>query len=182
MAKWEFEPGHTAAGFKVKHMMVTWVRGSFRPVTGTLEYDSENIASSSLDITIQVKDISTGDAKRDEHLLSKDFFDVENYPTITFKSTRIDGNKEKLQLKGDLTIRDVTKEVTLDVELVGEWNTSYWEDGVDKGPIPRMGFVGTTKVNRQDFGVSWQGEMEKSGVVVGNEVFITIDAEILLKN
>ena len=182
MAKWEFEPGHTAAEFKVKHMMVTWVRGSFRPVTGNLEYDPENATNSSVEIEIKVKDLSSGDKQRDQHLLSKDFFDAENHPTITFKSTKaIPEDKDKLKLTGDLTIRGVTKEVTLDVELVGQWNTPFWEDGVDKGPLPRIGFVGTTKINRQDFGISWQGEMEKGGLVVGNEIFITVDAEALLQ-
>ena len=182
MAKWTFEPGHTAAEFKVKHMMVTWVRGSFKNVEGNMEFDPENIEKASVNIVINAKELWSGDKARDDHLKSKDFFDVENHPKITFKSTKVepeDNNKAKVT--GDLTMRGVTKEVTLDVEIVGQWNTPFWQDGVDKGPIPRIGFVGTTKINRQDFGISWQGEMEKGGVVVGNDVYITIDVEALPK-
>jgi len=180
MTKWKFEPGHTAAEFKVKHMMVSWVRGSFKNVEGSMEFDPENIENTSIEAVINTKEIWTGDKIRDDHLKSKDFFDIENHPTITFKSTKvISSEKSKAEITGDLTIRGVTKEIKLDVELVGQWNTPFWDDGVDKGPIPRIGFVGTAKVNRQDFGISWQGEMEKGGVVAGNDVFITIDIEAL---
>jgi len=180
MAKWKFEPGHTAAEFKVKHMMVTWIRGAFKNVEGTMDFDPENFEKASVEVVINTKELWSGDKARDDHLKSKDFFDVEKYPTITFKSTKVkQDDKNRAKVTGDLTMRGVTKEVILDVEFVGQWNTPFWDEGVDKGPIPRVGFLGTTKINRQDFGISWQGELEKGGVVVGNDVYLTIDAEAL---
>jgi len=181
MTKWTFEPGHTAAEFKVKHMMITWVRGTFKNVEGSIEFDPDNLGNASVEVVIKAEEIWSGDKARDDHLKGKDFLDVENHPTIKFKSTKVEGDKDKAKVTGDLTMRGVTKEVVLDVEFLGQWNTPYWEDGVDKGPIPRIGFVGTTKINRQDFGISWQGEMEKGGIVVGNDIYITIDVEAVPK-
>lgn len=181
MAKWTFEPGHSAAAFCVKHMMVTWLRGSFKSIQGSLEFDPDNPGLSSVEMTISVKDLWSGDKMRDDHLISEDFLDVKNHPTIFFKSTKIDVvSKNESKVTGNLSIRGVTKQVALDMTYLGKWNTPFWEDGVDKGPIPRIGFHGTTRINRHDFGVSWNDDLEKGGIVVGEEVFITIDVEALV--
>ena len=180
MATWTFEPGHTAAEFRVRHMMVAYVRGHFKNVHGTLRYDPENPGDFSVEVTIDAKELWSGDEARDGHLKNADFLDVENHPQITFK-----GNKAQVagandyHVTGDLTIRGVTREVTLSVRYLGQWGTPWWEDGVDKGPKTRAGFVATTSINRQDFGVSWNAEMDKGGVVVGNTVDITIDVEAI---
>lgn len=183
MATWEFEPGHTAAYFKVKHMMVTWVRGHFNDIKGTLNYDAENPASASVELTIPTKTLDSGNEHRDKNLKSKDFFDIEKYPTITFKSSKYEPTDDKHgKLTGDLTIRDITKQVVLDVEALGQWDTPFWVGNEDKGPKRRAGFTATTKINRHDFGVSWQSKMDKGGVVVGDDIYIAVDAEALIKD
>lgn len=180
MAKWTFEPGHSSAEFCVKHMMVTWLRGFFNNVQGSLEFDPENPGMTSVEMTITVKNLWSGDKMRDDHLLSEDFLDEKSHPTITFKSTKFDVvSKHESKVTGNLTIRGVTKQVALDMKYVGKWNTPFWEDGVDKGPISRVGFHGITRINRHEFGVSCNGDLEKGGIVVGNEVFIIIDIEAL---
>lgn len=182
MAKWTFEPGHTAAEFRTRHMMVTWVRGHIKNVHGTMNFDPENPANSSLEINMNAKELWSGDADRDAHLRGADFLDVENHPTITFKGNQVEqtgGNHYKVT--GDLTLRGVTRKATLDVHYLGQWETPYWVDGADKGPITRAGFLATAVINRHDFGVNWNATMEKGGLVVGNEVFITIDVEALLE-
>ena len=182
MAKWTFEPGHTAAEFAVKHMMVTWVRGAFKDVHGTLDYDPADPANSSVEIEIDANKIWSGDEARDKHLRAADFFDVENHPKITFKSTAVEeAGDNKLEVIGDLTMRGITKEVVLDVTMNGTAETPWWEDGEDKGPKTRAGFVGTTKINRYDFKVSWSGDMPDGGAVVGDEVLITVDAEAVME-
>lgn len=182
MAKWRFEPGHTAAEFCVRHMMVTWVRGHFKNVHGTVEFDPENPQKGSATVVIQAKELWTGDPERDAHLRSPDFLDVENHPTITFRSTRVEqAGCNHYQVTGDLTIRGVTRQVTLDVSYLGQWRTPWWEGGVDKGPVTRAGFLATTRINRHEYGVSWNGDLERNGVVVGHEVLITIDAEAILE-
>ena len=182
MAKWRFEPGHTAAEFCVRHMMVTWVRGHFKNVHGTLEFEPENLQKASAEAVIQAKELWTGDPERDAHLRSADFLDVENHPTITFRSTLVEQTGcNHYQVTGDLTIRGVTQQVALDVSYLGQWRTPWWEDGLDKGPVTRAGFLATTRINRHDFGVSWNSDLERDGVVVGHEVLITIDAEAILE-
>jgi polyisoprenoid-binding protein YceI len=181
MAKWTFEPGHTAAEFCVRHMMVTNVRGAFKDVHGTLEFDPADPSKSSVEAVIDAKGIWSGDEARDGHLRNADFLDVENHPEITFKGSEIelDGGHD-FTVTGDLTIRGVTQRVPLKVQFLGEWATPWWQDGEDKGPKARAGFVATTKINRQDFGVSWNGTLDRGGVVVGDTVEITIDAEAIL--
>jgi polyisoprenoid-binding protein YceI len=182
MARWFFEPGHTAAEFRARHMMVTWVRGHFKDVHGTLEFDPKNPTATSVDVTIDARKIWTGEPERDAHLRSADFLDVENHPTITFRGSGVvqTGGHES-RLAGDLTIRGITRPVALDVHYLGQWQTSWWEDGVDKGPRTRAGFVATTRIDRQDFGVSWNDVLDRGGVVVSNDVHITIDAEAILE-
>ncbi len=181
MTKWVFEPGHTAAEFCTRHMMVSWVRGHFKNVRGQMIFDPDNPGGASVEATIDARQLWTGDPDRDGHLKSADFLDVEHHPTITFKSTRVErvgGNHYKVA--GDLTIRGVTKKVTLDVQYLGQWKTPYWEGGVNKGAT-RAGFLATGTINRHDFGVSWNDTMDQGGLVVGNDVQLTLDIEALLE-
>lgn len=182
MATWVFEPGHTAAQFCARHMMVTWVRGHFKNVHGTLEFDLENPAKSRLEVTIDANQLWTGEPDRDAHLKSADFIDAEKHPKITFRSTKVEmtGQYDAL-VTGDLTIRGVTRPVTLNVQHLGQWQTPWWEDGVDKGPKTRAGFYATTTINRHDFGVNWNSDLPDGGVVVSHNVDITIDAEAILE-
>jgi polyisoprenoid-binding protein YceI len=180
MTTWTFEPGHTAAEFRAKHMMVTWVRGHFKNVHGKLQFDPQNPTAGSVEAEIDVAGIWTGEPARDDHLRSPDFLDAPRYPKILFKSSRVQGAGEnKFDVTGNLTIRGITKEVILNTEYLGQWETPWWEDGVNKGPKTRAGFTATTKINRHDFKVSWNDNLDKGGVVVGNDVFITIDAEAI---
>ena len=180
MSRWSFEPGHTAAEFCARHMMVSWVRGHFKNVHGTMQFDPEDPVNSSIEVRIDAEELWSGDPARDAHLKSADFLDVKNHPAITFK-----GDQVKLigwnnfEVTGDLTIRGVSREVTLDVDYLGMWNTPYWVGNVDKGLIARTGFIARTKINRHDFGVNWSGALEKGGVVVGPDVFVTLDVEAL---
>ena len=182
MARWVLEPGHTAAEFSVRHMMVTHVRGHFKNVHGTLDFDPARPEASQVEATIDARGLWSGEADRDAHLKSKDFLDVDSYPEITFRSTgvKLQSLHEAL-VTGDLTIRGVTRPVTLEVRHLGQWQTPWWEDGVDKGPKTRAGFVATTHIDRRDFGVSWNGALELGGVVVGHDVLITVDAEAVLE-
>jgi polyisoprenoid-binding protein YceI len=183
MAKWSFEPGHSAAEFRARHMMVTHVRGHFKNVHGKLNFDPENPKNSSVEAIIDAKGIWTGEPQRDDHLRSADFLDVANHPQITFKGSDVEilgGND--FRVSGDLTIRGVTRKAALDVRYLGQWQTPWWEDGVDKGPKTRAGFVATTTINRQDFGVSWNDTMDRGGIVVGNNLDLTIDVEAILES
>jgi len=174
-APWEFDPAHTGVHFKVRHLMVSTVRGEFEKVSGKIVYDEADVTKSSADITIDAASINTRVAKRDEDLRSPNFLDVAKYPTIVFKSKRVDKTGDgTLKMTGDLTIHGVTKEVVLNVE----------------GPTPaikdpwgnfRVGGQATTKINRKDFGLVWNKILETGGVAVGDEVEITIDVEIFKK-
>ena len=183
MAKWIFEPGHTAAEFRVRHMMVTWVRGIIPAVKGTLELDLDSPVGGVIEVTMNADKLWTGDDGRDGHLKAADFLDVENHPKIAFKGRFTEQlGKTDYTAAGELTIRGITCPIVMDVDYLGHWPTPFWVGNEDKGPKTRAGFTGTTKINRQDFDISWQGELENGGVVVGNDVFITIDAEALLED
>jgi polyisoprenoid-binding protein YceI len=182
MAKWFFEPGHTAAEFRARHMMVSWVRGHLKDIHGTLEYDPENPRAARVEATIDARKLWSGESDRDAHLKSADFLDAEKYPTITFESTGVElEGADEAELHGNLTIRGVTRPVTLDVRALGQWQTPWWEDGVDKGPKMRAGFVAKTRINRKDFGVNWNGMLDRGGFVVSDDVDITIDVEAILE-
>lgn len=182
MAKWVFEPGHTAAEFRARHMMVTWVRGSFRDVHGTLEFDPARPEESSVDVVIDATTLWSGEADRDDHLRSADFLDIESHPTITFKGDRVRVlTANDYVVAGELTLRGVTREVALDVRHLGQWDTPFWVGDVDEGPKRRAGFLAKTDIDRHDFGVSWNSSLERGGVVVGDRVYITIDVEALLE-
>jgi len=180
VSRWTFEPGHTAAGFCVRHMMVTYVRGHFKNVHGFLEFDPESPAASRVEAVIETRGLWTGEPDRDAHLKSPDFLDVERFPEITFRGSDIKlSGPNEASVAGDLTIRGVTRPIDLHVRYLGEWQTPWWEDGVDKGPKTRAGFVATTAINRKDFGVNWNSPLDHGGVVVGDQVEITIDAEAI---
>lgn len=181
MAEWFCEPGHTAAEFSVRHMMVTNVRGHFKNIHGKLTFDPNNPRDSQVEVRIDAKSIWTGEPDRDAHLRSADFLDVDHYPEITFAGNKVEvlGCQDFLVI-GPLTIRGVTHEVTLRTHYLGQWETPWWEDGADKGPKLRAGFVAETTINRHDFGVSWNSVLDHGGVVVGNLVEVTIDAEAIL--
>ena len=180
--RWFFEPGHTAAEFSVRHMMVTNVRGHFKNVHGTLLFDPAEPAAASVEATIDTATLWTGEPARDAHLMSADFLDVANFPTIAFKSERVELlGATDANVHGLLTIRDVTRPVTFRASLLGMWQTPWWEGDVDRGPKTRAGFVGKTCINRHDFGVSWNSILDRGGVVVGNDVEITLDAEAVLE-
>jgi polyisoprenoid-binding protein YceI len=183
MAKWVFEPGHSAAEFCARHMMVSWVRGHFKDVHGSLEFDPDNPAQLALETTIQAHVLWTGEPQRDNHLRSADFLDVAQHRTITFKSTasKCVGPND-YEVTGDLSIRGVSRTVVVEMHYLGKWRTPYWTDAGDAGPVARVGFVGQTRINRQDFQVSWNGDLENRGVVVSDEVFITVDVEALLES
>lgn len=178
--EWTFEPGHTAAEFCVRHMMVTYVRGHFKDIHGTLRFDPEHPERSAVSVTLEAKSLWTGDPARDEHLRSADFLDAEKYPAITFNGDQIELlGRFDYRLTGDLTIRGVTRKISLRVTHLGIWETPWWEDGSDKGPVLRAGFIGKAEINRHDFGVSWNSPLARSGVVVGSNVQITLDAEAI---
>ena len=168
---WEIDPAHTRVQFSIRHMMVSNVRGEFRKVSGTVHADDKDLTNSVIEATIDTASIDTREPKRDEHLRSPDFFDAAQYPTITFKSKRIAKSGEgKYAVTGDLTMHGVTQEVTLDV--VGP--TPPIKD--PRGGL-RAGAQATTKLSRKDFGITWSKLLEGGGMVVGDEVSVTIDAE-----
>jgi polyisoprenoid-binding protein YceI len=182
MATWVFEPGHTAAEFRARHMMVSWVRGHFKDVHGSLEFDPDYPVQLSIETMIQAHMLWTGEPQRDDHLRSSDFLDAGKHPTISFKSTgsRCVGAND-YEVAGDLTIRGVSRPVVLEMHYLGKWRTPYWTDAGDAGPVTRVGFVGEARINRHDFQVSWNGQLENGGVVVSDEVFIKVDVEALLE-
>jgi polyisoprenoid-binding protein YceI len=181
MSTWIFEPGHTEAEFRARHMMVTWVRGLFKDIHGRLELNFDHCLDASFEGEIDAAGIWTGEPQRDEHLRSGDFLDVENHPKIAF-SGRFAERTGATTFKGmvDLTIRGVIRTVPLDVHYMGEWMTPWWIDGENKGELRRIGFEATARINRHDFGVSWQDEIPGGGVVVSDEIELTLDAEAIL--
>lgn len=169
---WQIDSAHSSANFAVRHLMISTVKGSFTDIAGTVAYDPSASERAEVDAKIPVATIRTGDEKRDAHLRSADFFDAEKYPWITFTGKRIEGDAtEEFRLIGDLTIRDVTREVVLNVTNEGS--------GTDPWGNERMGFSATTKVNRQDFGLKWNVALETGGFLVGDDIKITIDVEIM---
>lgn len=171
-AQWTIDPAHTSVTFKVRHMMVTNVRGEFGKVDGTIHYDPKKPEKTRINATVDATTINTRDDKRDEHLRSPDFFDVAKYPKLTFKSTKVtkDGDSG-LKVRGQLTMHGVTKEVVLDV-------TDITPEVVDPWGNTKMGATATTVVNRHDYGISWNKTLDKGGVVVGDDVKITLDVEL----
>jgi polyisoprenoid-binding protein YceI len=173
--QWQLDPAHSAAHFSVRHLMISNVRGDFNKVSGSAVLDQSDPAKSSIEVSVDIASIDTREPQRDDHLRSADFFDVANHATMTFRSKKITpAGAERFKVTGDLTIRGVTREVTFDVE----------------GPTPpikdpwgnvRVGVSAAAKVNRKDFGLAWNALTETGGIVVGDEVSITFDAELIQK-
>lgn len=171
--QWQIDPAHTSVEFAVKHMMFTTVRGRFRDVKGTIEVDEENAENSKVIVEIASTSIDTGVADRDAHLRSADFLDVEKQPELTFRSKRVEGaarkEGDKFRVVGDLTIRGITKEVTLESEYEGA--------GKDPWGGIRSGVRAIAKIDRRDWGLQWNQALETGGILVGNEVKIEIELQ-----
>jgi polyisoprenoid-binding protein YceI len=171
MAKWAVDQSHSSVGFEVKHMMVSKVKGQFDSYTADVEAaDLTDLTTASIAFKFDVTSINTHSEDRDNHLKSGDFFDTEKYPTIDFKSTSITKDGDDYKVTGDLTIKDVTKPVTFDVEFGGK-GTNPW--GVEV-----YGFEAETKINREDFGLTWNAVLESGGVLVGKDIKIKVELEV----
>jgi polyisoprenoid-binding protein YceI len=166
---WTIDPVHSTVEFAVRHLMVSTTRGRFTGVTGTIVIDETDLTRSHAEITIDAATVDTGNEQRDADLRSANFLDVEKYPTITFKSTRVAVAGDEYRVFGDLTIHGVTREVVLDTEFNGE-NKAPWGSEV-------IGFTATTKISRKDFGLTYNPAMETGGFVVGDEVKIQLEIE-----
>ena len=171
--EWQIDPAHSAAHFSVRHLMISNVRGEFTKLSGSAVIDPVNSEKSTVEVTIDAASINTREPQRDEHLRSPEFFDVAKYPTLTFRSKRVQAHgADEFKLTGDLTIHGVTKEVSFDVEGPTPSVKDPW------GNI-RAGITASAKINRKDFGVAWNAFTEAGGLVVGDEVKITIEAELI---
>lgn len=167
---WTVDPTHSVAGFSVRHMVVSNVRGELGKITGTLTIDRDDVTKSKVEASIDVTAINTRDEKRDGHLRSPDFFDTAKFPTLTFKSTKVEKAGEgKLKVTGDLTMRGVTKPAVLDVEGPSGEITAFG--------MTKTGFSATTRLNRQAFGVSFSKALDNGGAIVGDEVTVQLDLE-----
>ena len=169
---WEIDPGHAQVEFSVRHLMVASVRGRFADVIGTIHFDQEHPERSSVQVTISAGSIDTRNELRDEHLRSGDFLDAANYPVLTFQSTQVTPRgRGSALITGDLTIRGTTRQVTLDAEFQGIVNDPWGNT--------KAGFAATTKLNRKDFGLTWNVALEAGGVAVGDDVKISIEFEAI---
>ncbi len=172
---WTIDPDHSNVGFKVRHLMVSNVKGNFDKHTGVVEINDKDITKSKVEVSIDTNSINTNVQKRDEHLRSAEFFDVAKYPTMTFVSKKVaKAGKDKLKVTGDLTLHGITKQVVLDVEGPTKESKDPW------GNI-RKGATATTKINRKDFGLVWNAALETGGVAVGEEITITMEIEMIRK-
>ncbi len=173
-AEWMFDMAHSNIGFKVKHLMITNVNGSFDKFDGKVVYDPADPAKAQIDVTISTASVNTGNEKRDGHLSSADFFDVENYPAMTFKSTKFEKSEDGVKIVGDLTIRGTTREVKLKVDEMSE---------PVKGPMggTRIGAEAHAKIDRRDFGLTWSKTVETGALVVDNVVKILLEVELIKK-
>jgi polyisoprenoid-binding protein YceI len=167
---YQIDPAHSGAHFSVRHMMISNVRGEFTKVQGTILWDSENPANSSIAASIDATSINTRDAQRDGHLKSADFFEVEKFPEIQFQSIQVQPTEGGLEVTGDLTIHGVTNRVVLEVEGPTPETKDPW------GNV-RIGASATTKIRRKDFGLTWNSALETGGVLVGDDVKISIELE-----
>ena len=170
---WKLDPAHSVAEFKVKHMMISNVKGQFKGVSGAVAWDGSDITKSSVEAKIDAATIHTNDAQRDGHLKSADFFDVEKYPELSFNSTGIKrAGGDELSVTGELTIHGVTQPVTFKVEGPTAPAKDPW------GNL-RVGLSAVTKINRKDFGLTWNAALETGGILVGEEVTITLDVQFI---
>jgi len=173
VSTWNIDPVHSVAEFKVKHMMISHVKGQFTVVKGVLALDEADLTNSRIEASVDAASIHTRDEQRDAHLKSADFFDVEKFPTLSFKSTKVtrvaDG---ELAVAGDLTIHGVTRNVVFSVE-------GPTAPGKDPWGNTRIGLSATTKINRKDFGLTWNSPLETGGILVGDEVTLTLDVQFI---
>ncbi|HEU4829703.1 MAG TPA: YceI family protein [Gemmatimonadales bacterium] len=167
---WEIDAAHTDIGFAVKHLMISTVRGRFAAVRGTIRLDEDDLAGSTVEVEIDAASIDTRQEQRDAHLRSGDFFDVEAYPVITFRSRAVEAIGEgRFKVTGDLTMHGVTREVVLDASDEGR--------GIDPWGNQKAAFTAVTKIDRRDFGLGWNQALETGGVLVANEIRITLDVQ-----
>lgn len=172
LTTWKIDPVHTAVEFAVKHLMITTVKGRFNGVSGTVRTDDGDPAKGQVDVVIEAATIDTRESQRDAHLRSADFLDVETFPTLTFRSTRVlDASDGSFGLAGDLTIHGVTREVVLNVASEGRTKDPWGGE--------RSGFAATGKIKRSDFGLTWNQALETGGFVVGDEVKISLEVELV---
>jgi polyisoprenoid-binding protein YceI len=170
---WKLDPVHSVAEFKVKHMMISNVKGQFAGISGVLTRDETNITNSRVEVSIDAASINTRDDQRDAHLKSADFFDVEKFPALTFRSTSVKRTGgDELAVTGDLTIHGVTRNVVFQVEEPTEPAKDPWGN-------TRLGLSAVTKINRKDFGLTWNAALETGGILVGDEVTITLDVQFV---
>jgi polyisoprenoid-binding protein YceI len=173
VSTWELDPAHSAAHFSIRHMMVSTVRGQFGKIAGVVKLDETDPTRSSAQAIIDVSSINTRDPQRDAHLKSADFFDAEKFPSIDFKSTKsVKTGADTYEVTGQLTLRGITREVTLTVEALSEEGKDPW------GKL-RRGATATGKLNRKDFGLNWNQVLETGGILVGDDVKLTIDVELV---
>lgn len=166
------DPSHSSANFSIKHMMIAKVHGGFEKLSGKLTYDPANPQSAEIEVRVEAASINTREAQRDTHLRSADFFDVEKYPELTFKSTRVEGTVGELKLTGELTIHGVTRTVTFDVEGPSEEMKDPWGNS-------KIGASATAKIKRKDFGLTWNAALEAGGFLVGDDVSINLDIQFV---
>lgn len=171
--KYAIDVDHTSIGFSIKHLMISTVKGKFNDFSGTILYDEKDITKSSVSISIKVESIDTDNKKRDDHLRSADFFDAAKFPEITFKSSKIQKKGKGWVAVGTLTIRGVSKEVTIPFEITGK--------AKDPWGMTRLGVDAHLKIDRRDFGVAWNKALEGGGLVVGNDVKIELNVEAIKK-
>jgi polyisoprenoid-binding protein YceI len=170
---WSIDPAHSVAEFKVRHMMISNVKGHFSGITGSLRLNEVDVTKSAVEASIEAASLSTRDPQRDAHLKSADFLDVEKFPTLSFRSTRATRNEDgELKVTGDLTIHGVTRSVVFAVE-------SFSEPAKDPWGNVRVGLSATTKINRKDFGLTWNAALETGGVLVGDDVTINLDVQFI---
>jgi polyisoprenoid-binding protein YceI len=173
---WQIDPDHSSFQFKVRHLMVSNVKGDFgKVIKGSVYLNDQDIASTKSELVLDVASVNTGHAKRDEHLRGPDFFDASKYPIITFVTKQVSRvSPDRLKAVGDLTIRGVTKEVVLDVQSISQEVKDPWGNF-------RRGLTATTKISRRDFGITWNRTLDAGGVVVGDEVDISVELELIRK-
>ena len=167
--EWKLDPSHTLVEFSAKHLMITTVKGRITDVEGSIFIDEQEPTNSTVEAALKAASIDSRTEQRDQHLRSADFLDVEKYPDIRFRSKRIEGTKDEFKLIGDLTIRDVTKEVALDVRFEGRTKDPWGGE--------RVGFSASGKIDRREFGLTWNVLLETGGLTVGNEIKINIEVE-----
>ena len=170
---WKIDPVHSVAEFKVKHMMISNVKGRFSAIKGVLVTDEADVTGSRVDVSIEAASIDTGDAQRDAHLRSADFLDVEKFPTLSFKATRIKRvSNGELAVAGELTIHGVTRNAVFHVEGPTAAHKDPWGN-------TRIGISATTRINRKDYGLTWNAALETGGLLVGDEVSITLEVQFV---